>query len=70
MGNGVQELDSRMVMPVVTEERMAWLGLVLTPGLGPLRILRLIHKAGSAQRVLDMPPMKNWSGWYRRVRDF
>jgi DNA processing protein len=55
MGNGVREVDSRAALPPVTEERMAWLGLVLTPGLGPLRILRLIHKVGSARRVLDMP---------------
>lgn len=55
MGNGVQEADATGAYPAVTEERLAWLGLVLTPELGPRRILRAIEKAGSARRLLDLP---------------
>ncbi len=55
LGNSVQEVGGTAAYPAVTEERMAWLGLVLTPGLGPRRILRAIEKAGSARRLLDMP---------------
>lgn len=55
MGNGVQEAELAGGYPEVTEERLAWLGLVLTPGLGPRRILRAIEKAGGARRLLDMP---------------
>lgn len=55
MGNDVQELELKAAYPAVTEERLAWLGLALTPGLGPRRILRSIEKAGSARRLLDMP---------------
>lgn len=53
--NSVQEVECKAAYPVVTEERLAWLGLVLTPGLGPVRILRAIERAGSARRLLDMP---------------
>lgn len=57
LGNSVQELelDSDSAYPPVTEERLAWLGLMMTPGLGPRRILRAIEKAGSARKLLDMP---------------
>lgn len=55
MGSGVQEAELKGAYPEVTEERLAWLGLVLTPGLGPRRILRAIEKAGSARRLLDLP---------------
>jgi DNA processing protein len=54
LGNGVQEVGLTAAYPAVTEERMAWLGLVLTPGLGPRRILRAIEKVGGARRLLDM----------------
>lgn len=36
-------------------ERMAWLALSLTPGLGPRRIWRVVERAGSAERVLTLP---------------
>ena len=36
--------------------RLAWLGMVLTPGLGPTRIARAVEMCGGvAGRVLDMP---------------
>jgi DNA processing protein len=40
---------------MVTEERTAWLALVLTPGMGPRRILRSVEKARGARRLLDLP---------------
>ncbi len=36
-------------------ERLAWLALTLTPGLGPTRIWRAVHSSGSAERVLGLP---------------
>ena len=37
------------------EERHAWVGLALTPGLGPRRILRAVERYGSAARVISLP---------------
>lgn len=34
---------------------MAWLGLALTPEMGPRRILRSVERVGSARRLLDLP---------------
>ena len=34
--------------------RLAWLGLVLTPGLGPTRIFRAVERVGDAARVLEL----------------
>jgi DNA processing protein len=36
------------------DERVAWLALALTPGLGPRRILRAVDRAGAAARILEM----------------
>ena len=55
MESSVQEVEQRAAYPAVTEERMAWLGLPLPPGLGRRRILRAIEKAGSARRLFAMP---------------
>ncbi len=58
--NGPETMDNAQVMdtkpetPATTEERIAWLALALTPGLGPRRILRAIEKAGSAQVLMKM----------------
>ena len=41
--------------PISQQERLAWLALVLTPGLGQRRIARAIEKAGSAERILTLP---------------
>ena len=35
--------------------RLAWLGMVLTPGLGPTRIFRAMQAVGDAARVLELP---------------
>jgi DNA processing protein len=37
----------------LTEERIAWLALALTPQLGPRRILRAVERCGSAAKILD-----------------
>ncbi|TCK73890.1 DNA-processing protein DprA [Acidipila rosea] len=39
----------------VSEERLAWLALALTPGLGPRRILQAVERAGAAAHLLQMP---------------
>lgn len=36
------------------EERLAWLGLVLSPGLGPRRIVEAVEKVGSAARIFGL----------------
>ena len=45
-----------LVEPVVSTPagRLAWLGLVLTPGLGPTRIARAVQRAGGAANILDL----------------
>ena len=41
--------------PAITEDRLAWLAMTLTPQLGPRRILRAIEQAGgSATRILSL----------------
>jgi DNA processing protein len=40
--------------PALTEERLAWLALALTPQLGPRRILRAVEHAGSPARILSL----------------
>lgn len=42
-------------LPSITEERLAWLALTLTPGLGPRRILRAVENCGHAAPVLSLP---------------
>lgn len=39
----------------INQERLAWLALALTPGLGPRRILRAVREAGSAEEILRLP---------------
>jgi DNA processing protein len=39
----------------IDQERLAWLALALTPGLGPRRILRAVRDAGSAEEILRLP---------------
>jgi len=38
----------------LTEDRLAWLALALTPQLGPRRILRAVEHAGSPARILSL----------------
>ena len=40
-------------LPPLTEERIAWLALALTPQLGPRRILRAVERCGSAAKILE-----------------
>jgi DNA processing protein len=46
-----------LYLPAATldEERLGWLGLTLTPGLGPKRILDAVREAGGAAVVLSLP---------------
>jgi DNA processing protein len=44
---------SESSIPALTEERVAWLALALTPQLGPRRILRAIERCGSATKILE-----------------
>ncbi len=39
----------------IEQERLAWLALALTPGLGPRRILRAVREAGSAEEIMRLP---------------
>jgi DNA processing protein len=39
----------------VDQERLSWLALALTPGLGPRRILRAVRDAGSVEQILHLP---------------
>ncbi|MFP5275535.1 MAG: DNA-processing protein DprA [Acidobacteriota bacterium] len=41
--------------PELGEERLAWLALALTPGLGPKRIVDAVQQVGDAARLLALP---------------
>lgn len=47
-------LADQKTIPALTEERIAWLALALTPQLGPRRILRAVQLAGSPARILSL----------------
>ena len=49
------EADKHATASALTEERLAWLALVMTPGLGPKRILDAVSEIGSAGRILSLP---------------
>jgi len=42
------------VASAITEERLAWMALALTPRLGPRRILRAMERAESAAKILSL----------------
>ena len=42
-------------LPQLDEERLAWLALALTPGLGPKRILDAVQEFETASRILSLP---------------
>ena len=46
-------VSSEATLPPLTEDRLAWLALALTPQLGPRRILRAVERCGSAAKVMD-----------------
>ena len=41
--------------PQLDEERLAWLAMALSPGLGPKRILDAVRQIGTASRIFTMP---------------
>jgi DNA processing protein len=41
--------------PPLDEERLAWLALTLSPGLGPKRILDAVKQIGEASRIFTLP---------------
>jgi DNA processing protein len=45
--------SDQITTPALTEERMAWLALALTPQIGPRRILRAIERCGSPVKILS-----------------
>lgn len=42
------------IAPAITEDRLAWLALALTPRMGPRRILRAVERAGSPAKILAL----------------
>ncbi|HUY94812.1 MAG TPA: DNA-processing protein DprA [Terracidiphilus sp.] len=40
--------------PRLDEERLAWLALALTPGLGPRRVMEAVQQTGGAARVFEL----------------
>jgi DNA processing protein len=50
-------LDSALqpTAETIDPERLAWLALALTPGLGPRRILSAVRQVGSADEILQLP---------------
>ena len=47
-------LSDHATLSALTEDRMAWLALALTPQLGPRRILRAIEQCSSPSRIISM----------------
>lgn len=45
-------IPTEFSVPPLTEDRIAWLALALTPQLGPRRIFRAIERCGSAAKVI------------------
>jgi DNA processing protein len=55
MTTGPQTISVPAALPDLEEERLAWLALALTPGLGPKRILDAVQKFETATRLLALP---------------
>lgn len=47
-------LSDHATLSALTEDRMAWLALALTPQLGPRRILRAIERSSSPSKIISM----------------
>ena len=47
-------LSDQTISPALTEDRLAWLALALTPQIGPRRILRAVERCGSPARILSL----------------
>ena len=52
--NSQQADDTPATTPTWSEDRLAWLALALTPGLGPRRILSMIEKLGVPSRLFQL----------------
>jgi DNA processing protein len=52
---GPQTASVPAALPHLEEERLAWLALALTPGLGPKRILDAAQEYETASRILALP---------------
>jgi DNA processing protein len=55
MTTGPQAASVPATFPDLEEERLAWLALALTPGLGPKRILDAVQEFETASRILALP---------------
>jgi DNA processing protein len=55
MTTGPQTISVPAALPDLEEERLAWLALALTPGLGPKRILDAVQKFETASSLLALP---------------
>lgn len=47
-------LSDQIASPALTEDRMAWLALALTPQIGPRRVLRAVEQVGSPAKILSL----------------
>ena len=47
-------LSEQAIAHALTEDRIAWLALALTPQLGPRRVLRAVEACGSPSRILSL----------------
>ena len=55
-GDGGQTVAATVTAPQPLEgERLAWLALTMTTGLGPTRIWRAVNSTGTAQGVMGLP---------------
>ena len=52
----------------LNDERLAWLALSLTPGLGPRRILRAIRDVNTAEEILRLPLVGFYQHFLKRRR--
>jgi DNA processing protein len=47
-------LSDQIASPALTEDRMAWFALALTPQIGPRRVLRAVEQVGSPAKILSL----------------
>jgi DNA processing protein len=54
IGDETQAVRPETAAGLVQEARLAWLALVLTPGMGPTRCARAVRKLGAAERLFSV----------------
>ena len=54
MSAAPEEMEHGTKLAVIDEERLAWLALVLTPGLGPRRIMEAMRQLRTPSEILDL----------------